>query len=177
MEARYQHTQSAPLVMGMLMTSSIALIGAALLLPDHPASTIGRIVATAVALVLGACAAVFGRMTISVDREQLRWCFGFGLLGKAVPIDTIDHVEPTRLLEDTGLCRTSISISRSSVGSVGSRRSGRLEIRNGFTRRQKAMSTPLLSSVMGVGRLDDHRPGREEPSTAAGSGQRRLGGP
>ena len=96
MKAIYQHTQSASGVTAVLAIGGVVLVSVVFLLPDHPATSIGRIIATAVVLVLWACAAVFNRMTITVDRERLQWCFGFGLLRKAVPVRAIEQVERTR---------------------------------------------------------------------------------
>ena len=96
MKAVYQRTQSAPGLTAALIIGGAVLVSVIFLLPDHPATSIGRVIVVAVVLVLWACAAVFNRMTITVDHERLEWCFGFGLLRKAVPVRAIEQVERTR---------------------------------------------------------------------------------
>lgn len=80
----------------MLLTAGLALVAIVVVVPDGPDAAIARVIAAAVFVVLVAAAAVFHRMTVTVDRERLRWCFGFGVLRREVAIADIEGVERTR---------------------------------------------------------------------------------
>ena len=89
---RYEHTQIGYVII-WVTGGAIALIAAVSISAPSP----DRGVLFLVALLLLIVLPLFYKLTIKIDDEMLRACFGIGLISKKVPLAQIAACEPMRV--------------------------------------------------------------------------------
>jgi hypothetical protein len=88
----YRHTQIGHVIIWSLLV--VAVVFAANANFGSSAYQTTLLLACVVLLIL---LALFYKLTIKIDDETLRWCFGIGIIRKQVPIAEIAACAPTRI--------------------------------------------------------------------------------
>ena len=91
---RYEHTQ-----IGYLTLSAILLVAAfvAIMGIVWPSDRGIRLTNATFELILLICAVIFSKLTIRIDGENLRACFGMGIVLRKTLLNEISECEPIRI--------------------------------------------------------------------------------
>lgn len=92
----YRHTQTAYAMVSVMLLLVALPVGVVLRVPPAPGLIFGRIIALLVFVIVAVCAAIFSRMSVTVEGGELSWNFAFGRLRKSVPLAEITRVEAVR---------------------------------------------------------------------------------
>lgn len=89
---RYEHTQIGYLTIAAVSVAAVVVAIAAILVPPP-----NRGILLGVFVILVFTAVEFRKLTIKIENETLRACFGSGLIGQKMPLAEIAAFQPIRI--------------------------------------------------------------------------------